>query len=161
MDNFFVALLFCCLIASLLNILILIASLFCQVQIIRPQCPHGRTQFWTSNNFWKHLMYSQTFQPLNLSMVEYLIWYWYQFKEGETERPPETFQVASMKVHQEWHPETLENDIAIIKLDGTVTRSWFRVFDQCQHLSVPDRLQFRQYASPRQISNTLTWKPMP
>ena len=46
-------------------------------------------------------------------------------KEGETE--DETFKVASKKIHEDWHEETFENDIAILKLDGIATRSHFRL----------------------------------
>ena len=46
-------------------------------------------------------------------------------KEGET--ADETFKVASMKIHKDWQDKTFENDIAILKLDGSVTRSSFRL----------------------------------
>lgn len=46
----------------------------------------------------------------------------YSFEhEGET--ADETFKVASMKIHKDWQDKTFENDIAILKLDGTATRS--------------------------------------
>ena len=44
-------------------------------------------------------------------------------KEGETE--DETFKVAAMKTHENWDERTDANDIAILKLDGTTTRSRF------------------------------------
>ena len=44
-------------------------------------------------------------------------------KEGET--ADETFKVASMKIHKDWQDKTFENDIAILKLDGTATRCRF------------------------------------
>lgn len=46
----------------------------------------------------------------------------YSFKhEGETQ--DETFKVASKKVHKDWHTKTFEHDIAILRLDGSATRS--------------------------------------
>ena len=44
-------------------------------------------------------------------------------KEGETE--DETFKVAAMKIHKDWDERVDANDIAILKLDGTTTRSRF------------------------------------
>ena len=46
-------------------------------------------------------------------------------KEGET--ADETFKVASIKIHKDWNRPTTENDIAILKLDGLATRSFFRL----------------------------------
>ena len=46
-------------------------------------------------------------------------------KEGET--AVETFKVASIKIHKDWNRPTTENDIAILKLDGLATRSFFRL----------------------------------
>ena len=46
-------------------------------------------------------------------------------KEGETE--DKTFNVAAVEIHKYWQPQTDENDIAILKLDGSVTRSSFRL----------------------------------
>jgi len=46
----------------------------------------------------------------------------YSFEhDGETE--DETFNVTSMKIHKGWNPENDDNDIAILKLDGSATRS--------------------------------------
>ena len=42
-------------------------------------------------------------------------------KEGETD--DETFNVAAMKIHEDWDSSTYENDIAILKLDRSAPRS--------------------------------------
>merc|ERR1712025_148144 len=46
----------------------------------------------------------------------------YSFKHEE-ETDDETFKVASIETHFDWQKKTFENDIAILKFDGTVTRS--------------------------------------
>ena len=45
-------------------------------------------------------------------------------KEGETE--DETFKITTMKIHEDWDNNTDANDIAILKINGTTTRSRFR-----------------------------------
>ena len=78
-------------------------------------------------------------------------------KDGETE--DETFKVAFMEIHEGWNPKTMANDIAILKLDGSITRFCIRSI----HINIcmSAHRQLIQYASPRHLRNSLTGTPLP